>query len=128
MELVELPVEAAVGEELLVGALLAELALVHDENGVGALDGGEAVGDQDTRPALHHSLQGGADAEFGFGVDAAGGFVEDQNAGIVGQGAGEVDELLLARGEGTAALADGLVEARRKTIYKFQNIDVLGGS
>ena len=45
LELVELPVEAAVGEELLVGALLAELALVHDEDGVGALDGREAVGD-----------------------------------------------------------------------------------
>jgi len=38
LELVELEVEAVVGEELLVGALFAELAFVHDEDGVGALD------------------------------------------------------------------------------------------
>ena len=49
LELVELPVEAALGEELLVGAALAELAFVHDEDGVGALDGGEAVRDEDAR-------------------------------------------------------------------------------
>ena len=56
LELVELPVEAAVGEQLLVGALLAELAFVHDEDGVGALDGGEAVGDEDeVRPSTMRS-------------------------------------------------------------------------
>src|SRR5579875_486704 len=38
LELVELVVEAAKGEQFLVGALLAELAFVHDENDVGALD------------------------------------------------------------------------------------------
>ena len=40
LKLVELVVEAVEGEELLVGALLAEMALVHDEDDVGALDGG----------------------------------------------------------------------------------------
>ena len=44
LELVELPVEASLDEELLVAAHLAELTFVHDENGFGALDGGEAVG------------------------------------------------------------------------------------
>ena len=44
LELVELVVEAALGEELLVGAALAELASVHDEDLVRGLDGGEAVG------------------------------------------------------------------------------------
>ena len=39
LELVELPVEATVREQLLVGAAFAEVALVHDEDGVGALDG-----------------------------------------------------------------------------------------
>ena len=50
---------------------------------------------------------------LGVGVDGAGGFVEDEDAGVVGEGAGEVDELLLAGGEGGAALAHGLVEVAR---------------
>src|SRR5262249_41657799 len=41
LELVELPVDAAVGEQLLVAADLAHLAFVHDDDLVGALDGGE---------------------------------------------------------------------------------------
>ena len=47
LEFVETPVEAALGEELLVRALFAQLAVVEDEYLVGALDGGEAVGDDD---------------------------------------------------------------------------------
>ena len=43
-----------------------------------------------------HAGQGEADAELGFGVDGAGGLVEDEDAGVVGEGAGEADELLLA--------------------------------
>ena len=111
LELVELPVEAALGEQFLVGAAFAELALVHDEDGVGALDGGEAVGDEDGGAAGDHAGEGEADAEFGVGVDGGGGLVEDEDAGVVGEGAGEADELLLTGGEGGAALADGLVEA-----------------
>ena len=114
LELVKLPVEAALGEQLLVGAHLAELALVHDEDGVGALDGGEAVGDEDAGAALDHALEGAANAQLGVGVDAGGGFVEDEDAGVVGEGAGEVDELLLAGGERVAAFLDGLVESLRE--------------
>src|SRR5690606_36410268 len=43
LELVEACVEAALAEELVVGTGLAELAVVHDEDAVGVLDGGEAV-------------------------------------------------------------------------------------
>ena len=96
LELVELPVEAALGEELLVGALFAELAFVHDEDGVGALDRREAVGDEDGGAARDHAVEREADAEFGVGVDGAGGLVKDEDAGVVGQGACEADELLLA--------------------------------
>ena len=84
LELIELPVEAALGEELLVGAALAKLALVHDEDGVGGLDGGEAVGDEDGGASGDHAGEGKADAEFGVGVDGGGGLVEDEDAGGMG--------------------------------------------
>ncbi len=88
-----------------MGAPLAELALVHDENGVGALDGGEPVGDEDGGAAGDHAREGEADAKFGVGIDGGGGFIEDEDAGVVGEGAGEADELLLSGGEGRAAFA-----------------------
>jgi hypothetical protein len=87
-----------------VGALLAERALVHDEDGVGGLNGAEAVGYEDAGAAGDHAGQSEADAVLGVGVDRAGGFVEDENAGGVGERAGEGDELLLAGAEAGSAL------------------------
>ena len=112
LELVKLVIQATLGEELLVGALLAELAAVHDEDGVGALNGGEAVRDEDGGAAGDHAVEGEANAEFGVGVDGRGGLVEDEDSGLVGEGAGEGDELLLAGGEGGAAFGDRLGESR----------------
>ena len=48
--------------------------------------------------------------------------------GIVGQRAGEVDELLLAGGERVAALADRLVEAVRQAVNKIEHVDVARGA
>ena len=39
LKLIELPVKAAVAQQLLVGAHLAQLAFVHDEDGIGPLHG-----------------------------------------------------------------------------------------
>ena len=89
---------------------------MHDENGVGALNGGEAMGDQDAGSAFHHALERAANAKLGVGVDAGGGFVEDEDAGIVGERAGKIDELFLAGREGIAALLNGLVEFERAAI------------
>ena len=110
-----------------MGAALAELALVHDEDGVGGLNGAEAVGDEDAGAAGDHAGEGEADAVFGVGVDGAGGLVEDEDGGRVGEGAGEADELLLAGGEGGAAFADGLVEAGREGADEVGDVDFFGG-
>ncbi len=52
-----------------MGALLAELSAVHDEDGVGALDGGKAMGDEDRGAARDHAVERLADAEFRVGVN-----------------------------------------------------------
>ena len=105
LELVELPVEAAVGEQFLVRTHLAELPLVHDEDRVCALNGRQPMCDEDAGAALDHAFKSAADAQFGVGVDAGGSFVEDEDARIVGERAREVDELLLAGGKRIAAFA-----------------------
>jgi hypothetical protein len=43
LELVKLPIEATLGKELLVSSAFAKVPLMHDQNGVGPLDGGEAM-------------------------------------------------------------------------------------
>ena len=55
LELVQLPVEAAVGEKLLVGSLLAELAFVHDQDGIGRLHCGESVCNEHAGAACNHA-------------------------------------------------------------------------
>ncbi len=127
LELVELPVKAALGQQLLVRAHLAQLALVHDQDGIGALHGGEAVGDQHAGAAFDHALQCAANAQLGVGIDAGGGLVEDEDARIVGQRAGKVDELLLAGGERVAALLHRLVELPGQALDEVQHIDVARG-
>ena len=50
---VQVEVEPAVGDQLVVAALFDDLAVVHDEDRVGVADGREAVGDDEGRAALH---------------------------------------------------------------------------
>src|SRR5579864_4760771 len=78
LQLVELVVNAALGEQLLVRAHLAYAALVHDDNLVGALHRREAMRDDQGGAALDHAAERFAHAEFGFGVDARSRFVKNQ--------------------------------------------------
>ena len=57
------------------------------------------------RPCISWA-QAGLDHGFGFGVERAGGFVEDEDARLGQQGAGDGQPLALAAGELDAALAD----------------------
>ena len=100
---------------------------VHHDDLVGALHGREAVGDDQRGASFDHAAERVAHAEFGFRVHAGGGFVEDQDLRLVGQGAGERDELLLAGGERRAALADFFVEALGQGADEVGEVHVFGG-
>jgi hypothetical protein len=60
--------------------------------------------DGDRRAAGHQHVQRVADEQFGFGVDAGRGFVEDQHARIEGERAREREQLFLADRQRRAAL------------------------
>ena len=112
LQLIQPVVDAALGQELLVGARLAQRAAVQDEDVVHVLDGRQPVRDGDRRAARHQDVQRVADEELGFGVDARRRFVEDQHARIEGQRAGERQQLLLADRQGCAALGDRRCRSR----------------
>ena len=59
-------------------AALAQLAVVEDEYLVGALDGREAVRDDDGGAVAEHPLDGLLDELLGLCVDGASGLVEDE--------------------------------------------------
>ena len=62
------------------------------------------------RPALHEVAEAVLDHGLGLGVEGAGGRVEDEDAGVGEDGAGDGDALPLAAGEFDAALAyDGVL-------------------
>ncbi len=94
-----------------MGAGGGDATFLHDQDLVGVADGGEAVGDDEGGAAVDEVLEGELDEMLGFGIDRGGGVVEDEDAGVHEQDAGDGDALLLSAGEGDAALTDAGVVA-----------------
>ena len=79
LELVEPVVEAALLQQLGVGAALADLAAVHDEDAVGVLDGRQPVRDDQRGAPAEQARHGILDEQLGLGVDARRRLVEHQD-------------------------------------------------
>src|ERR1035438_3729954 len=93
---------------------------MEDGDAIGVADGGDAVGDEDGGASAHDFAEMVQDFVFGVGVDAGERVVEDQDAGAAQQGAGYGGALLLASGEGDAALA------YRRVVAFGEAFDVVG--
>ena len=78
-------------------AALDDAAVFDHQNLFGAADGGEAVRDHEGGASLHQVREAFLDGGFGFGVEAGGGFVQNQDARVGQDGAGDGDALALAR-------------------------------
>mmetsp|Transcript_20946 Transcript_20946/g.65401 ORF Transcript_20946/g.65401 Transcript_20946/m.65401 type:complete len:487 (+) Transcript_20946:20-1480(+) len=96
-------------QQLAVGALLHDAALVHDEDPVALLDRGEAVCDHDGATCLvvlDHLVQGCLHHALSLGVQGARGLVQQHDRGLADDGAGDGQALLLAAAELRPALTD----------------------
>ena len=96
--------QAVLFHELVEGAAFRDLAPVEDQDAVGAPDGRQAMGDDDSRhfQAVETVRHDG----LGAVVEGAGGFVADDDRGLHGKGLGNQDALPLAARDVRAALAD----------------------
>jgi hypothetical protein len=121
-------VVAVQGQQLGVRAALDDAALVHHQDDVGALDGGQAVGDHQRGAAAHDAVERGLDVALGFGVERRGGFVEDEDRRVLQQRPGDGQALALAAGEQHAVLADQGVEALRQPVDELAGEGRLGGA
>ena len=104
-------VVAVEGEQLLVGALLDDPAVLEDDDPVAAADRGDLVRDDQAGAAGEVLLQGLLDPRLGLGVEGAGAVVEQQDGGVGDEGPGQGQALPLAAGEREPALADRRVQA-----------------
>ncbi len=111
---VELVVEALLGEQGVVVALFNETAVVDDEHLVSLADGAQAVGDDEGGAPGHEAQERFLNVEFGARIDAARGFVQDQDARVGEEGAGDGQQLALALAEIVSLFGDlGLVALRQ---------------
>ena len=104
-------VAAVGGHESFVAADFGDAAVFEDDDAVGVGDRAEPVGDDEARAAFHQRGQAGLDHPFAFGVEVAGGLVEDEDLRVGQDRAGDGDPLPLAAAELHAALADERVVA-----------------
>ena len=107
-------VEPPAGEELRVGALLHEAALVQDDDAIEHRGDAETVGD-DQRGALADAAEeAGEDRRLGLGVDGGEGVVENQYPGVAQERTRQGRPLALTARERQAALADHRVPPGRQ--------------
>ena len=80
LQLIKLPVDPAHREQLLMRARFPQLALVHHENPVRALNRGKPVRDDDRRATFHQVVERIAHTNLGLRIHAGSGFIQDQES------------------------------------------------
>ena len=69
-------------EQFLVGADLGDAAFAHDDNTRGVTNRGKTVCDDEGGAAFDEAIDSLLHKEFGLEIEGAGGFIEDDYAGI----------------------------------------------
>ena len=88
-----------------MGAHVVDLSLVQDHDPVRVHDGVEPLGDDDLGGLGAGVFEGLPDGRVGGGVHGAGGVVQDEDLGVLEQGPGDAQPLLLPAGHVHAPLA-----------------------
>jgi hypothetical protein len=76
---VQLGIQAARGQELVMGSVFADLALVDDQDLVGLADGGQPVRDNQRGAAGQRGFERPLNGQLGLGVQVGGGLVQDDD-------------------------------------------------
>ncbi len=101
---------------------LDDFAVSEDVDEVSVDDCGESVSDYDGRAAVGEAVEGVLDFFFVFAIECAGGFVEEQDAGVLEDGSGDGDALFLASGELAASRADEGVHLPLELLDEVQRV------
>ena len=97
-----------------MAALLDDVAVLHDQDGVGVADRGQAVSDDEARAALAQRVHRLLDQQLRAGVHAAGGLIEDEHGRVGHEGPRDREQLALAGGDVRGVLLQNRVVALRQ--------------
>src|SRR5271154_6227061 len=100
-------------------AAFDDLALFHNQDLLSASDGGKPMRNHEGGTALHQVAQAILDHCLRFGVERTGGLVEDEDARVGEDGAGDGETLTLAARELHSALAHDSVVLLGKALSKL---------
>ena len=114
LAVVELGVEAVCSKQLVVAALLHNVAVLHHKDHVRLADGGKAVRHNKAGTALHHAGKSFLDTHLSAGIDGGCCFVQDQHRRQAEHHAGNAQQLLLALTDVAAVLGDDGIVALRQ--------------
>ena len=103
---VEVGIDAALCQQLGVTAALGDDTVGDGDDAVGVADGTQAVGDDQGGAAHGQIVEGPLDLGLRHGVQGGGGFVQDQDGGILQEDSGDGYTLLLSAGQQSTALTD----------------------
>ncbi len=124
----EVAVESAAGRQLVMRADVDHPARVQDGDPVGQGQGRTPVSHQECGAVGRHGREGRVDGRFGRGVHRGRRVVEQQDARVGEQGAGQGHALALAAGQGQAPFADHGVVAEREGLDEVVRLGCLGGA
>jgi hypothetical protein len=82
--------------QFFVSADFDHFALMENDNLIGLINGGKSVSDDDGGATSHESVEGSLDGLFGFAVEGAGGFIENDHLGVFEEDPGNGDSLALS--------------------------------
>ena len=114
----DLPVDRAGLQQLLVRPLGDTGAVVQDQDPVGKADGCRPLGNDQGHRLPGKLPQGVAEGRVRGVVQGGGTVVQDQDGGMTSQGPGNGQALALAAREVRAALPDGLVDEKTYLLQK----------
>ena len=102
LPLVQLLINLAGVQQFIVFALSDDLAAFHDHDGVGRNDRAEPMCDHKRGALVDQMFDGLMNEVLAFGIDLAGGLVENENGRLVEYGASDAQPLFLTAGKLTA--------------------------
>ena len=117
---VKIGVDAVVCEEGVVGSVFGDAAVVEDDDAVAEFAAAHAVGDVDSRFTGGHLAELFVDFGLSDRVEGCGRLVEDDERGILVEGAGDGGALGLAAGKvdtGAVVVVKAGADALRELLY-----------
>mmetsp|Transcript_10580 Transcript_10580/g.38894 ORF Transcript_10580/g.38894 Transcript_10580/m.38894 type:complete len:325 (+) Transcript_10580:3-977(+) len=120
----KLRVEASLGDQFLVSALLLDLAFVHDRYLVGTLHSTQAVRNHERRATLQEPRQGALDLRLAHPIECGCGLIQYDDWCILQQCPCDCNALPLPSAEKAAALADIGVKPVAKLLDEAQCVGI----